>query len=127
MFMPGAQCPTWVLLTHPFSSLSPHSFTAAPCHCNQDFSLLILQPLGALKRSLGLPGIFFSMLVDFVFVGEITRLFMHYVRICLNLLLFFSDFFLPSVFKSVLCHLLVLGSWAVTHLFFASISSVKWG
>lgn len=61
----------------------------------------------------------FPMSVEFVNVGEITDSSMDFVRIFLNLVLFFSEFFLPSVFKS----------WdfeQIPNLYCISISSVKW-
>ena len=62
----------------------------------------------------------FPMSVEFVIVAEITDSSMDFVRMFLNLLLFFSEFFLPSVFKS----------WdleQIPNLYCPSISSVKWG
>ena len=60
-----------------------------------------------------------TVLVEFVNVGEITDSSMDFVRIFLNLVMCFSEFFLPSVFKS----------WdfkQIPNLYCTSISSVKW-
>lgn len=88
MFMPGAQCPTWSLV---FSVTLCCSLSA-----RQDFSLLIRQPLGAFEKITKASWDIFPMSVEFVNVGEITDSSMDFVRIFLNLVLFFSGVF-PSL------------------------------
>lgn len=99
----------WLTCSH---LLSSKSLTGAPCSCNQDSPLLILlQPLGALIRLPGLPGILFQCELTLYALVKLPESSTDYVRMFLNPVLFFSECFLLSVFKS-LCHLLVLGSWA---------------